>query len=64
MSASTATQAGGNLFALAAATYGDFTGFWLLLQANALTDPMLQGLNTITTPPWQPSLTGGYPPQQ
>jgi hypothetical protein len=62
--ATSVSVAGSNLFAVAASTYGDFTAFWLLLQANGLQDPMLQGTNTITTPPWLPSLTGGVPPQQ
>lgn len=58
------TVVGSNLFAVGAAAYGDFTAFWLLLQANNLQDPWLQGMNVITTPPWLPALSGGVPPQQ
>ena len=60
----TLTVTGGNLFALAAQQYGDFTGWWLIAQANGLTDPQITGRVVVTIPPWNPALTGGLPPQQ
>jgi hypothetical protein len=59
-----ATVSGGTLFALAAERYGDFTGWWLIAQANGITDPWLSGQVTLIIPPWSPSLSGGEPPQQ
>ena len=52
------TQAGGNLYAVAAQAYAD-PGQWpVIAQANGLTDPVLSGVNTITIPPAQASRDG------
>lgn len=47
----TVTQAGGNLFDLAAQQYGDATAWGSIAAANKLTDPQLTGVNTLTIPP-------------
>jgi nucleoid-associated protein YgaU len=47
----TVTQAGGNLFTLAAQEYGDPLAWTALAKANALSDPQLTGVNTLTVPP-------------
>lgn len=47
----TVTQAGGNLFDLAAQQYGDATAWASIAAANKLADPQLTGLNTLTIPP-------------
>lgn len=60
----TITVLGSNLFAIAAEQYGDFTGWWLIAQANAIKDPMLSGQTTLFIPDYSTSLTGGLPPQQ
>jgi hypothetical protein len=60
----TATYSGGNLFAIAAQQYGDFSAWWLIAQANNLTDPMLSGNGTLVIPDYSAALTGGLPPQQ
>jgi hypothetical protein len=62
--AKTLTITGGTLFDVAAQQYGDFTAYWVLLQANGLTDPWLEGTNVLTIPDWSPALSGGVPPQQ
>jgi hypothetical protein len=62
--AATLTILGGNLFAIAAQQYGDFSGWWLLAQGNGITDPMLSGTSTLTVPPYSAALSGGLPPQQ
>lgn len=45
------TKAGGNLYSLAAAAYSDASSWTTLARANGLTDPALQGVNTIRIPP-------------
>lgn len=62
--AGTLTQIGGTLFSVATQQLGDFTGWWLLCQANGIRDPWLQGSNALTIPDWSPALSGGLPPQQ
>ena len=44
------TQAGGNLYGIAAKAYGDATAWTTLAKANKLSDPQLTGVNTITIP--------------
>jgi nucleoid-associated protein YgaU len=50
--------AGGNLFQIAQEQYGDPTDWPAIAAANGLTDPFIQGLNTLTIPP-QPGNSGG-----
>jgi hypothetical protein len=57
--ATTITQAGGNLFALAQKAYQDASKWSVLAQSNNLTDPVLTGVNTVTIPPDQPNASGG-----
>ncbi len=45
------TQAGGNLFALAAQEYGDPLAWTVIAKANGLSDPHLTGINTLIIPP-------------
>lgn len=59
MSGQTATVAGGNLFALAAKYLGDATQWIRLAQANGLSDPVLQGVVTLTIPPVNAAAGGG-----
>lgn len=61
----TLTTIGGDLFALALATYGDATQWWRLAEATpGLTDPMLAGQVQIVAPPIDSTLAGlGLPPQ-
>ncbi|MES9433662.1 hypothetical protein ABEQ67_12180, partial [Cutibacterium acnes] len=47
----TVTQAGGNLYRVAANEYGDPMGWTALAAANGRTDPQLTGVNTIVVPP-------------
>ena len=49
-SANTVTQAGGNLFDVAAQQYGDATAWASIAAANKLADPQLTGVNTLTIP--------------
>ena len=53
----TLTVAGGNLFRIAAEQLGDATQWIRIAQLNALPDPVLQGLITLTIP--DPDLTAG-----
>ncbi len=46
----TVTQAGGNLYTLAAKAYGSASSWTTLAKANNTTDPKLSGVNTITVP--------------
>lgn len=57
-SANTVNAAGGNLFAIAQAEYGDATDWAAIAAANGLVDPFIQGSETLTIPP-QPGDTGG-----
>jgi nucleoid-associated protein YgaU len=51
--------AGGNLFALAAQYLGDATQWIRIAQANQLSDPQLEGVNTLVIPPVDPTVGGG-----
>ena len=51
--------AGGNLFALAAQYLNDATQWIRIAQANQLSDPQLQGVNTLIIPPVDPTAGGG-----
>jgi hypothetical protein len=53
------TVAGGNLFALAAKYLNDATQWIRIAQANNLSDPVLQGVNTLVIPPLDASAGGG-----
>ena len=53
------TVAGGNLFALAAKYLGDATQWVRIAQANQLSDPVLNGVVTLTMPPVNPAAGGG-----
>jgi len=53
------TVAGGNLFALAAKYLGDATQWIRIAQLNNLSDPVLQGVNTLVIPPVDASAGGG-----
>lgn len=44
------TQAGGNLYDMAAKAYGDATAWTTLAKANNLSDPQLSGINTVAIP--------------
>ncbi len=55
------TVAGGNLFSIAAAEYGDPSAWTTLAQANGLSDPFVVGIDTLTVPP-TPGTTGGILP--
>lgn len=44
------TQAGGNLYDIAAKAYSDATAWTTLAKANNLSDPQLTGINTVTIP--------------
>jgi nucleoid-associated protein YgaU len=52
------TQAGGNLYEIAAKEYGDPLAWTALAKANALTDPQLTGVNTLVIPPAPGTSTG------
>ena len=53
------TVAGGNLFALAAQYLNDATQWIRIARANNLSDPVLQGVNTLVIPPVDASQGGG-----
>ncbi len=53
------TVAGGDLYRLALARYGDATQWWRIAQANGLTDPVLTGPATLTIPALTATDTGG-----
>lgn len=57
-SASVVNTAGGNLFQISQDEYGDATDWPAIAAANGLTDPFIQGSETLTIPP-QPGSTGG-----
>ena len=59
MSAQVVTVAGGNLFALAAAYLNDATQWIRIAQANQLSDPVLNGINTLIIPPVNAAAGGG-----
>jgi hypothetical protein len=51
LSGASQTMVGGDLSFVAAQVYGDATGWTAIARANGLTDPVLEGINTITVPP-------------
>jgi hypothetical protein len=51
--------AGENLFALGAKYLNDATQWIRIAQANNLSDPVLQGVNTVVIPPVNASAGGG-----
>lgn len=53
------TVAGGNLFQIAAQQLGDATQWIRIAQLNAITDPSLIGLTTLTIPDADPNAGGG-----
>jgi len=55
----TVTVMNTNLFALAAAYYGDATQWGIIANANGLTDPMIREPTTLLIPPWNQQDTGG-----
>lgn len=57
-SSQSVTMAGGNLFTLAAKTYGDAKAWAGIAQANGITDPTVTGLQTLKLPA-NPGNTGG-----
>lgn len=54
----TVTVAGGNLFDIAAAQYGDATSWTAIAKANNLSDPVLTGVHSVIVPV-QPDTAGG-----
>jgi hypothetical protein len=50
--------AGGNLFQLASATYGQVSGWTAIARANGMADPKISGVQTLTVPA-SPGNTGG-----
>lgn len=59
MSGQVVVVAGGNLFALAAQYLNDATQWIRIAQANGLSDPVLQGVNTLVIPPVNAAAGGG-----
>lgn len=57
-SGSYVVMAGGDLYQLAAASYGDATAWAQIARVNGLTDPVIDGLMTVLVPP-TPGGTGG-----
>jgi len=54
----TVTQAGGNLYRVAANEYGDAMGWTAIAAANGTTDPVLTGVNTVVVPPLNQNTNG------
>ncbi len=59
MSVQVITVAGGNLYALAAKYLNDATQWIRIAQANNLSDPVLNGVVTLTIPPVNAAAGGG-----
>jgi len=57
-SPNTVTTAGGNLFSVASNQYGDASAWTGIAKANNLTDPFVQGVQTLNIPA-TPDLSGG-----
>jgi hypothetical protein len=55
----TITVAGGNLFQIAAAQFGDATQWIRIARLNGLSDPVLVGVVTLRLPDQDPSGGGG-----
>jgi hypothetical protein len=53
------TTAGGNLFQIAAQQLADATQWIRIAQLNAISDPILQGVVTLTIPDPDPNAGGG-----
>jgi hypothetical protein len=51
-------MAGGDLYHLASTSYNDATAWTTIAKANKLTDPIVQGVQTILVPPL-PGSSGG-----
>lgn len=47
----TVTTVGGDLSVLAAQAYGEATAWTTIARANRMTDPVLEGINTLVIPP-------------
>ncbi|MBI1214131.1 MAG: hypothetical protein GC190_21930 [Alphaproteobacteria bacterium] len=56
------TLAGGNLYQIASEEYGDPTVWTGIAKANDLTDPQVQGVQTITVPPASDGADGVWTP--
>ena len=56
------TTAGGSLYRVAAAEYGDPSAWTGIAKANDLTDPEIQGVQTITVPPSSDGAGGVWTP--
>lgn len=56
------TTAGGDLYRVAAAEYGDPSGWTGIAKANDLTDPQIDGVQTITVPPTIDGADGVWTP--
>jgi hypothetical protein len=59
----TVSSADVDVFHVAAVQYGDATLWHLIMAANNLSDPVIDGLTTLTIPAADPSQTGGVPQQ-
>jgi len=59
MSNQTVTVAGGNLFAIAAKYLNDATQWIRIAQLNKISDPVLQGVATLSIPPVDATAGGG-----
>jgi hypothetical protein len=57
----TLTVVGGNLYQIAEQLYGDATFAIALMQANNLTDYLIDGQVTLIIPPYDSSYAGGLP---
>jgi hypothetical protein len=59
----TITVVGGNLFQIASQQLGDATQWIRIAQLNNLSDPMLNGLQTLLIPDFDPDAGGGVASQ-
>jgi hypothetical protein len=59
----TITVAGGDLFRIAAQELGDATQWIRIAQLNGISDPMLEGVVTLTIPDVDPNAGGGIAAQ-
>ncbi len=59
----TLTVAGGNLFRIAAEQLGDATQWIRIAQLNALSDPMISGVQVLQIPDLDPNAGGGIAAQ-
>jgi hypothetical protein len=59
----TITVTGGNLFQIAAAHLGDSLQWINIARANAISDPMLSGINQIIIPTYSDIFSDGIGPQ-